>query len=76
MLKITTTGIDMTTEGAIKYFRNGIRLARLLGLKEQAVYNWGKYPPELRQRQLAELSDGVLVVEPGITLKPIIEDYS
>lgn len=50
----------MTTKDAIKYFGCGKKLAEALGIAPEAVYQWGKSPPKLRQFELEELTGGKL----------------
>ena len=55
----------MTTKEALAYYDNDPRrLAAALGIWHSAVYQWGEYPPALRQLQLQHLTQGVLSAEP------------
>jgi transcriptional repressor of cell division inhibition gene dicB len=46
---------DMTLEIALQHFGNRYRLAKALGIKPQAIYQWKGKIPELRQYQIREL---------------------
>ena len=47
----------MTKEQAIRWAGNGMKLAELLGIEPQAVYQWpdGEPIPRLRQYQIDEI---------------------
>ena len=58
----------MTYDTALAYYRTGIAIAKALGIKTQAVYQWKKTGrvPELRARQLQQLSRGKVKVDPRV----------
>jgi hypothetical protein len=43
------------TEHAIEVFESTTNLARALGIKSQAISQWGEYVPKLRAYELREL---------------------
>ena len=53
----------MTTEEAVKHYGSPPRLAEALGLTPEAIYQWGEYPPILRQFQLEVLTKRKLKAE-------------
>ena len=53
----------MTTKEACDYFGGPKKLADLLGVWPQTIYQWGDYPPKGRQHELKTLSHGHLKVE-------------
>lgn len=54
----------MTTKQAVDFF-GGVRpLALALECWTTTIYQWGKYPPRTRQKEISRLSNGKLVVEP------------
>jgi hypothetical protein len=55
----------MKTSDAAEHFGGMKAMAKALGISEQAVHKWGDYPPDARQFQIAQLSDGSLVAEPS-----------
>lgn len=54
----------MKTNQAIKVFGSKYRIAQLLEIDKSAVTRWGDLVPELRARQLADLSGGKLTFNP------------
>ncbi len=50
----------MTTNQAVKHFGTKSKLAIALGIKPEAVCQWGEKPPKLRQFELEILTDGRL----------------
>lgn len=57
----------MTTKDALDHYGGDVRtLAAALGIWHSAVYQWGEYPPALRQLQLEKITKGALVAEPGV----------
>ena len=54
----------MTTAEAISYFGTAAELATALGIKPQAVYQWGDVPPLGRQYQIQALTKGKLKATP------------
>lgn len=54
---------DMTTQEAIDHFEGVNSLARALGIWPQAIYKWGKYPPEQRQYEIEVKTNGLLRAE-------------
>lgn len=56
--------LSMTTTQAIDYFGGVTSLARAIGIRRVAVYQWGEYPPVGRQYQLEVLTNGALRAEP------------
>jgi transcriptional repressor of cell division inhibition gene dicB len=57
--------VGMTTSDAIEFFGSKADVAAALGLKKPSIYEWGEYPPELRQIQIEILSGGKLKAEPS-----------
>jgi len=53
----------MTTKQALEYFGYQASLARSLGVKYQAIQQWGEYPPIGRQYQIEVLTGGALKAE-------------
>jgi len=53
----------MKTDTAIKFFGSGRALADALSIKPAAVYQWGEFPPPLRQLQIEIVSGGALKAE-------------
>jgi len=53
----------MTTKQAIKHFGSKAEVARALGITIEAVIQWDKHPPMLRQFQLEKLTNGELKVD-------------
>jgi hypothetical protein len=53
----------MKTKEAVDYFKGTGLLAEALGLTPAAVSQWGEYPPDKRQLQIARISS--LKAEPG-----------
>jgi hypothetical protein len=57
----------MLTVEAISYFADSTtELARALGVEPPSVYDWGEYPPPLRQLQIQALTGGYLMAEPNV----------
>ena len=52
--------VGMKTSEAIDFFGSKAAVAAALGLKTPSVYEWGEFPPQLRQIQLEMLSNGKL----------------
>ena len=50
----------MQKQDAIAYFGGTPHLAKALGIGRHAIYQWPDVVPELRARQLAELTEGKL----------------
>lgn len=50
----------MKTEEAVKHFGSKANLARALGIKRQAVVQWGEYVPLGRAYQIQVLTGGKL----------------
>jgi len=59
----------MKTNAAIEFFGSGRALAEGLGIKPAAVYQWGEYPPHLRQLQIELLTGGELKAENAAKLQ-------
>ena len=56
----------MTTQQALDHYGGDVRaLAAALGIWHSAVYQWGEFPPALRQLQLERLTGGELTAEPN-----------
>lgn len=49
----------MTKKEAIAIFGSGVKLADALGIKPQAVYQWGDDIPELREHQIRKLESKI-----------------
>jgi hypothetical protein len=62
----------MTTQECIDYFKDKPSLAKALGIKLPSVYEWGEYPPPLRQLQLQLLTRNKLKAEPDCTPKKAV----
>ena len=57
----------MLTVEALAYFNDSTtELARAIGVEVPSVYDWGEYPPPLRQLQLERITDGQLKAEPNV----------
>ena len=52
----------MTTQEAVQLWGGHTRLAKVLGIKRDAIYKWGEYPPNETQYKLMVLSGGRLSV--------------
>jgi hypothetical protein len=52
--------VSMKTIEAIDFFGSKAAVAAALGLKTPSIYEWGEFPPQLRQIQLEMLSGGQL----------------
>jgi transcriptional repressor of cell division inhibition gene dicB len=50
----------MKTEAAIGHFGSTAKLADVLGITVQAIYQWGDSVPRLRALELEKLTDGRL----------------
>ena len=50
----------MKKSDAIAYFGNKIKVAKVLGITAAAITTWGEQIPELRARQLEEITQGAL----------------
>ena len=55
----------MKTSDAIQWAGTARHLAKQIGIRPPAVYQWGEFPPALRQLQIEHLSSGSLKAEPG-----------
>jgi hypothetical protein len=53
----------MKTSEAIEHFGGLKKLADLLGIWPQVIYQWGEYPPRGRQYELEIRSEGALKAE-------------
>lgn len=53
----------MKTSEAIEHFGGLKKLADLLGIWPQVIYQWGEYPPKSRQYELEVRTGGVLKAE-------------
>lgn len=53
----------MKTSEAIEHFGGLKKLADLLGIWPQVIYQWGEYPPKSRQYELEVRTNGVLKAE-------------
>ncbi len=53
----------MTTKQAILHFGSKTALAQALGISRQAVQQWGKRPPLLRQYHIEWVTEGELRVD-------------
>jgi len=52
---------------ALEHFgNNGAGLARFLGIKPSAVYQWGAFVPEKQAARLDRMTDGVLQYRPEL----------
>lgn len=54
----------MKTSDVIALYESQEKAARLLGISQSAVAQWGEYPPALRQLQIEALTEGALKAEP------------
>lgn len=52
----------MNYEEVIKHFGGPVKLAEALGIERQAVYQWKKKIPRLRQHEIEKLTDGKFTV--------------
>lgn len=52
------------TSEVIAHFRGRANTAEALGMRVPSVYDWGEYPPPLRQLQVEQLTKGALKAEP------------
>ena len=59
----------MHKQDAIAYFGGIPHLAKALGIGRHAIYQWPDIVPELRARQLAELTEGQLKFDPSLYSK-------
>jgi hypothetical protein len=59
----------MTTDECIAHFGGKPKLAQALGVRLPSLYDWGHYPPPLRQLQLQILTRGKLKAEEDCTPK-------
>ena len=50
----------MKKSDALSYFGNNRKIAQILGLSDAAITAWGEQIPELRARQLEEITQGAL----------------
>lgn len=53
----------MTTSEASQHFGSVIKMAKVLNISRAAVYQWGEYPPKLRQFELERITNGELKME-------------
>lgn len=53
----------MKTSEAVQFFNGVTRLARALGIRRQAIYQWGEEPPQGRQFEIQVLTGGHLKAE-------------
>jgi len=53
----------MTTQEAIEFYGGKKKLAEVLKCWPNAIYNWGDYPPMVRQYELEVKSKGKLKAE-------------
>ena len=52
----------MKKKEAVNYFGTPTKLAVALGIKPEAVYQWGEYIPVRRAYELQDITNGVLRV--------------
>lgn len=65
MLSQLTLKVYMLTSDAISHFKTAKKMAECLECcTHQAIYQWGKYPPYLRQCEIELLTAGALKREP------------
>ena len=50
----------MKKSDALSHFGNNRKIAQILGLSDAAITAWGEQIPELRARQLEEITQGAL----------------
>lgn len=62
----------MTKQQAIKWAGSATNLARVLGLTDGAVSQWGREPPMLQQYRIQSLSDNKLKVSEPQTKTPSV----
>lgn len=53
----------MKTSAAIAHYGSTAKLAEVLGITVQAIYQWGESVPRLRALELEKLTDGQLSSE-------------
>lgn len=51
------------TSACIEHFLTKAKLAAALGIEPPSIYDWGEYPPGLRQIQIERLTKGKLKAE-------------
>lgn len=57
----------MRTSDALAFFGGSKpALADALGIKVPSIYEWGEFPPPLRQIQIEHLTGGTLKAEPDV----------
>ncbi len=59
----------MFKKDVIAHFGNSTSTARFLGVSRMCISHWGEIIPELRARQLAELTHGKLRFVPAMYKK-------
>ena len=60
----------MLTSQTLAHFGDSKQaLADALGIKVPSVYEWGEYPPPLRQIQLEQITGGALKAEPDVFVR-------
>ena len=59
----------MKTADVVKHFGHPTLVAAALGIRRQAVLQWGKLVPELRAHQVERLTGGVLKMRPELYRK-------
>jgi hypothetical protein len=58
---------DMRTSEALQFYGDDRRaLAEALDIKVPSTYEWGEFPPPLRQIQLEQVTGGALKAEPNV----------
>lgn len=62
LYSLTIGFFKMTTQEAVNHWGGATKLAEALGLTRDAIYKWGKYPPNETQYKIMVLSGGVLSV--------------
>ena len=55
--------VGMKTSAVFKFFGSKAAAAAALGLQTPSVYEWGEFPPPLRQIQYETLTGGALKAE-------------
>lgn len=59
----------MTSQALAHFGDSKQALADALGIKVPSVYEWGEYPPPLRQIQLEQITGGALKAEPDVFVR-------
>jgi hypothetical protein len=55
----------MKKNNAIKHYKTAAKLARVLGIAKQAVFNWGEVIPQKQAFRLDRITHGALKYDPS-----------